>query len=107
MRTPPIAALLLVPALALVACSSDSPADTSDAGGWASVHCTNSSSSGSGGDCKRSYSGCSDGHSYGIECAGGSCTCRIDTASTGQGTTFTCGSGDLPGLAQNCDWHQH
>jgi hypothetical protein len=109
MRTPPLAALLLSSAFALAACSSDdAPAGTTDAGGWPSVHCASSSNTTTAdGGCMRSFSGCSDGHSYGIQCAGGSCTCRIDSTATGRATTFDCGTGDLAALAANCDWHQH
>ena len=88
--------------------SNDSPANTSDAGGWASVTCSNSSNvTKPTGDCSRGYSGCSDGHSYAIDCTAGLCNCQIDTLSTGRATTLTCGADGLAGLAANCGWHQH
>ncbi len=94
---------------ALVACGSDGTPDTSDApAGWSSVHCSNSDTSTTPtGGCTRSYSGCRDGHSYGIECEATTCTCRIDSVATGRAITYGCGDVGLQGLATNCDWHNH
>jgi hypothetical protein len=104
-----LAATLVVATVLVVACSSNDSSDSTDAGGWAAVHCTNSDNTTTPtGGCTRSYSGCSDGHSYGIECEAGACTCRIDTNSTGHGiSTGSCGADGLAGLAAICDWHQH
>jgi hypothetical protein len=98
---------------ALAACSSDdAPADSTDSGTWGTVSCKNSSNTTDAqGNCARSYSGCSDGHSYGIECApggsGSNCTCRIDNVATGHALSPACGGDGLSGLAQNCNWLLH
>ena len=108
MTTSLVRALLVASAFAIAACSSDSaPQDTADSGTWGSVHCTNSSNTTNAqGGCSRGYSGCSDGHSYGIECAA-TCTCRIDTTATGHSVNANCGGDGLAGLAENCGWMVH
>lgn len=99
---------LVAIAFALAACSSDGGSGdvATDAGGWPAIHCTmNNTTHYADGSCVRSYSGCSDGHSYSIDCAGTQCSCRIDNAATGHSTIADCTTGDgLAGLAGNCGW---
>jgi hypothetical protein len=98
--------MIVVAAIAVVAaCSSnDSSSGSIDTNAWNAITCTTqTNATDPQGGCTRSYSGCSNHHTYGIECAA-SCTCRIDATATGHSVNVNCGADGLVGLAENCEW---
>ncbi len=50
------------------------------------VSCFNSMGVGGPMSCTDSFAGCTDGHTYELDCTGTSCTCKVDDAVTKSGT---------------------
>ncbi len=68
-----------------------------------SATCTNGGEISIGSSCNLNLSRCTDGHRYEVECSGGECVCRVDSACVSRSTTGFCG-GVASTLNSVCGW---
>jgi len=87
---------------ALVAGCADNGGGTLPGDASTSVTCKSGTNVPTSTGCRRTFTGCSDGHVYAIECASTACTCFVDSTALGKPNQPTCDGADFAAVADNC-----